>query len=72
MGPTVGAELEHMFTPSLRASGSARYYVLEHDMRASELRAAVGASFLSLGYRVFRFNVGPALRGPEVGVALRF
>lgn len=72
MGPTVGAELEYLLTPSLRVGGSARYYVLEHDMRASELRAAVGASFLSVGYRVFQFNVGPALRGPEVGVALRF
>jgi hypothetical protein len=72
MGATVGAELEHVLTPSLRVGGSARYYALEHDMRASELRAAVSASFLSLGYRVFRFNVGPALRGPEVGLALRF
>jgi hypothetical protein len=72
MGPTVGAELEHVLTSSLRVGGSARYYVLEHDMRASELRAAVSASFLSLGYRVFRFNVGPALRGPEFGLSLRF
>jgi hypothetical protein len=72
MGPTVGAELEHTLTSSLRVGGSARYYVLEHDMRASELRAAVGASVLTLGYRVFRFNVGPALRGPELGLSLRF
>lgn len=72
LGPTLGAELQHTLTSSIMLRGSARYYMLEEGIRASELRANLDAAFLTLGYRVFRFDVGPALRGPEFGVALRF
>lgn len=72
MGPALGIQVEHAVTPALGMRGSARYYVLEQDIHASEARASIGVSYFSVGYRIFAFNVGPALRGPEVGVALRF
>lgn len=72
VGPVVGIELSHELTRDLVARAGARYLMFDQDMYASELRAAVRASFLSVGYRVFQFEVGPPLRGPEVGVALRF
>lgn len=72
MGPTLGAMLEHTLTPTLEARGGVRVFVLESGVRASELRASLGASFLEVGYRVFRFNQGPPLHGPEAGLSLRF
>lgn len=63
---------EHGLNPDLALRGQARYYVLEHDVSAVEAWGGVRAWFLQAGYRVLKFNVGPALHGPEAGVALRF
>lgn len=71
MGPVVGASLVHPLGRSMWLQGSARYFVLEHETRASEVSAGLGVSFLSVGYRVFRFNVGPALHGPAFDLSLR-
>lgn len=71
-GGTVGVHLQHAVGRTIKLHGTARYFVLEQSMRASELKAAISASYLSLGYRVFRFNVGVPLYGPEFGLSLHF
>ncbi len=63
---------EHGFNPDLALRGQVRYYVLEHDVSAYEAWGGVRAWFLQAGYRALKFNVGPALHGPEAGIALRF
>ena len=72
LGGALGAQLRHEITGGLSIDGRARGMVFEDDISASELRAGVTASVLHLGYRYLRFNVGPALQGPEVGLSLRF
>lgn len=72
MGPVIGAALVHPLGGNLGLRGSVRHYVLEQDTRASEASAGIGVSFLSVGYRVLRFNVGPVLHGPEFDLTLRF
>lgn len=72
LGGAVGADLRHAITGGLSVDGRARAMLFEGDISASELRAGVTASVLHLGYRYLRFNVGPALQGPEVGLSLRF
>jgi hypothetical protein len=72
LGAVVGAELAHNLSPALGVETSARYFVLQDDIRALELRAGLAASVLRVSYRLLRFDVGPPLRGPEVGVALSF
>jgi hypothetical protein len=72
LGAVVGAELAHNLSPALGVEASARYFLLQDDIRAIELRAGIAASVLRVSYRMMRFDVGPPLRGPEVGVALSF
>jgi hypothetical protein len=72
LGGVVGAELAHNFTSSLGAECSARLFAFQDHIRALELRAGVAASVIRLSYRLLQFDVGPPLRGPEVGVALSF
>ena len=71
-GAVVGAEVAHNFTSAVGVEGSARVFNYQDGIRALELRTGVAASFVRLSYRVLKFNVGPALRGPEVGVSLSF
>ena len=71
-GAVVGAELAHNLGPSLGFETGARYFFYQDDIRAVELRAGVAASILRVSYRMLRFDVGPPLRGPEIGVALSF
>lgn len=63
---------EHRLMADLGLLGQVRYYALEHDISAWEGWAGVRAWFLQAGYRALQFDVGPALHGPEAGVALRF
>jgi hypothetical protein len=72
LGGAAGAEIRHHLTPALRVEGGARGMLYPDDVNAAELRAGVTASVLHAGYRYLRFNVGPALQGPEVGLSLRF
>lgn len=72
MGASGGAELAHNLSDSMGVSTSARYYVLQDDIRALELKAAVALSVFRAGYRLLDFNVGPPLRGPELGIELSF
>lgn len=63
---------EQGIMPDLGLRGQVRYYALEHDVSAFEGWVGVRAWFLQAGYRALKFNVGPALHGPEAGVSLRF
>ncbi|HTM19525.1 MAG TPA: hypothetical protein VL172_03425 [Kofleriaceae bacterium] len=72
LGAVIGAEVDHNLGPALGIEASARYFLYQDDIRALELRAGVAASILRVSYRLMRFDVGPPLRGPEVGVALLF
>jgi hypothetical protein len=72
MGPVIGSAIVHPLSRSIRLRGDLRYFVLEQATRASEASAGIGVSFLSVGYRAFRFHVGPMLHGPELALTLRF
>jgi hypothetical protein len=72
LGLVLGAEVMHNLSGALGIEASARLFVLQDDIRARELRAGIAASVLRVSYRVLDFNVGPALHGPEVGLAISF
>lgn len=71
-GTVIGASFVHAPGRDLALRGGARYYVFEHDLSATEAHADFGVSFLSVGYRVLAFGVGPALHGPGLGLDVEF
>ncbi|WP_428267928.1 hypothetical protein [Haliangium sp.] len=71
-GPMFGATMRTPVTSSMALRGGASYYLLEQGMRAVEAQAELSVSVLAVGYRMFRFDVGPTLHGPEMGVRVRF
>lgn len=72
IGGGVGAEMRHQIRSGLAIDARARGMMYPDDINATELRAGVTASVLHIGYRRLKFNVGPALEGPELGISLRF
>jgi hypothetical protein len=72
LGTAWAVRAEHQIVPQLGLRGQMRYYALEHDISAWEAWGGLRAGILSAGYRSLKFNVGPALHGPEVGLFLRF
>lgn len=72
LGASGGLELAHNLNESMGVSASGRYYALQDQIRAVELRAAVALSVFRAGYRLLDFDVGPPLRGPELGIELSF
>ncbi len=71
-GTVIGAGLLHALRQDISLRGGARYYVFEEDLVATEARADLGVSFLSVGYRVLELGAGPALHGPGVAVQATF
>jgi hypothetical protein len=71
-GTVIGAGLLHALRQGVSLRGGARYYVFEEDLVATEARADLGVSFLSVGYRVLELGAGPALHGPGVAVQATF
>jgi len=71
-GLVVGAEVAHNVGSTVGLESSIRMFSYQDQIRALELRAGVAASIMRLSYRVLKFNVGPPLQGPEVGVSLSF
>jgi hypothetical protein len=67
-----GVKLTRKLGGDLAMAGELRHFRLEDDITANEARASMQISLLRVSYRVVDFNVGPALMGPEVGVALTF
>lgn len=72
LGTAFGLRAEKRVQPDLALVAQGRFFSLEADVSAFEGWAGVRAWFLSAGYRVVRFNIGPPLHGPEAGFALRF
>jgi hypothetical protein len=72
IGTAFGVRGEARVHPQLALVGQMRLFSLEADVSAYEAWGGLRASFLSAGYRVVKFNVGPALHGPEAGISLRF
>jgi hypothetical protein len=71
-GAFAGGEVSLPLAGAFGLEGAGRWFLLQDDIQAVELRAGIHASFLHVGYRVMEFNVGPPLRGPEAGLALHF
>jgi hypothetical protein len=71
-GVTAGVEIAHDVSRHLGVSGGTRVLMHQHDIHGLEVRAGLAASIVRLSYRVLKLNTGPALRGPEFGLALQF
>ncbi len=69
MGVSVGGRLEHRISRSVGLTATGGIVALEHDVDALELGVSARLFFLTVGYRVVDFNVGPPLHGPEVGLS---
>ena len=71
-GVAIGLRVEQRLDARFSLFGAARRYMFTGDVKATEAVAGIQASFLRASYRILDFNVGPALRGPEIGIAARF
>jgi len=71
-GPVAGARVERTLLGDIGARAIGRYYFLADGIRLLELAAGVRVACLDFSYRLFSFNVGPPLHGPEVGITLTF
>lgn len=72
LGSVFGLRAEHEVGADFGLVGQGRMFRFEYDVSAVEAWAGVRAWFVSAGYRVLQFNVGPALHGPEAGLAFHF
>lgn len=70
IGAVAGIHLQHHLGPRLSLVGDAQVMAFEDDVRARAMRVGVKLGVVQASLRVFDFNTGPALYGPEVG--LRF
>jgi hypothetical protein len=71
-GALAGLRLERRLVGDFILKGAARYYFLADGIRLIELGGGIRLGWIELWYRLFDFNVGPPLHGPEVAVTLRF
>lgn len=71
-GAVVGAAVTHNLIGAIGLEGTARVFAYQDDIRALEVRGGLAVSMFRLSYRVLKYNVGPALKGPELGVAMQF
>ncbi len=71
-GPVAGVRIERKLFGDLTARATAHYYFLADGIRLLELGAGLRLSCIEVAYRLFDFNVGPPLHGPEVALALTF
>jgi hypothetical protein len=67
-----GVRLDRQLAGLVSAEGGLRYHYLQDGIRLIETNVALRLSILQVGYRYTRFNVGPSLHGPEIGIALWF
>jgi hypothetical protein len=71
-GASAALRLEHDFTADLALDVLGRVFAFSDDVRALELGLGLRWSIVRLAWRQVDFNTGPPLRGPELGVVLRF
>ncbi len=67
--PTIGAQVVHYLNPKLALLADARAMWFEHDVTAVAGKVGIKFGHAQLSMRVLDFNVGPALWGPELGLA---
>ncbi|CAN5915224.1 hypothetical protein BH11MYX2_BH11MYX2_05500 [soil metagenome] len=68
-GGTLGLHVESPIVPEWKLVGDARVMAFQHDVRAWDARVGVRAHHVEAAIRYLDFDVGPALFGPEVGIA---
>jgi hypothetical protein len=71
-GLSVGLRAAHGLGGALAVDAEGNSFWFRDDIRANEARVGFQASVLRFSYRIIDFNVGPPLRGPEVGLAFNF
>jgi hypothetical protein len=67
--PTVGAQVVRFVNPKLALVADARAMWFQHDVTAVAGKVGIKFGHAQVSMRVLDFNVGPALWGPEVGLA---
>jgi hypothetical protein len=72
LGAYGGAEVAHNINENIGLDASVRGIAYQDDIHGLEARAGIAAAVLRISYRVLKFDVGPALRGPEFGLAFGF
>lgn len=68
-GAVLGVHLEHRITRRVTAIGDAQVMLFDDGIRANQMRAGLRLAWIQASVRVLDFNVGPALWGPEIGLA---
>jgi hypothetical protein len=64
-----GMHVEHSLSSRTTLIGAAKLMQFQDDVRATSARAGVRYRHVQASFSVLDFNVGPALYGPELGVA---
>jgi hypothetical protein len=72
VGPVVGARVEAGARNLFGAEAAARAFFFTDDVHMYELVAGLRGSVVEVSYRLFQWNVGPPLHGPEIGLQLSF
>ena len=68
-GGLVGLRVEHRLGADSEFVADAQMMFFNHDIKANAGRIGVRFGHLQASFRVLDFNIGPALYGPELGVA---
>ena len=68
-GPIAGMRLAHAISPRTSVLVDVHGLWFPDDIRARSGRVGVRVGHLEASFRILDFNVGPALYGPEVGMA---
>lgn len=71
-GGVVGLGMRVRLGSQAALVGSGRFFVMGETGTAIEGRAGIAVGPLQLSYRSVKFDAGPALEGPEVGLGFRF
>lgn len=68
-GPIAGVRFEHAMQGNMALQVAAHGLWFPDDIRAKSLRVGMSYGHVQASLRILDFNVGPALFGPEVGLA---
>ncbi|HKA86122.1 MAG TPA: hypothetical protein VKE22_00600 [Haliangiales bacterium] len=71
-GAVAGARIERKLFGDVSVRAAAHYYFLADGVRLLELGGGLRLTCIEVAYRLFDFNVGPPLHGPELSLALTF
>lgn len=71
-GLVVGASMTGKLNSQLGLRGSLRHHTLQNEISVTEFGIGAQLSYLWVGYRGMRFDVGPLIEGPEIGLRMQF